>query len=73
MIESFGKFSRLLRPGFNRINPCSEEVREIDMKIRILSTGGSEVITKDNVKLSIETSVAYRVVNPVLVYYRIGN
>jgi erythrocyte band 7 integral membrane protein len=24
LVETFGKFSRLLKPGFNLINPCSE-------------------------------------------------
>lgn len=42
------------------------------MRIRLLATGSNLIITRDNVKVSIETSVAFRVTNPVLVYYRIG-
>lgn len=30
-------------------------------------------MTKDNVKLTIDASVAYRVTNPVLAYYVLGN
>jgi regulator of protease activity HflC (stomatin/prohibitin superfamily) len=26
LVEKFGRFNRLLKPGFNLINPCSEEV-----------------------------------------------
>ncbi len=73
LVEAFGKFSRLLKPGFNRINPCSEEVHEVDMKIKLLSTGRNVTLTKDNVKLTIETCVAFRIVNPILVYYKIGS
>lgn len=72
LVEGFGKFTRLLKPGFNRINPCSEEVREVDMRIRVLGTGSHTTITKDNVKISIETSIAFRVVNPIIVYYKMG-
>lgn len=72
-MEAFGKFTRLLKPGFNRINPCSEEVREVDMRIRVIGTGIHVAITKDNVKINIETSVAFRVTNPIIVYYQIGN
>jgi len=27
IVEEFGKFNRLINPGFNMINPCTEEVR----------------------------------------------
>lgn len=42
------------------------------MKIRLLSTGRNVTITKDNVKLTVETSIAFRVTNPIIVYYRLG-
>lgn len=55
------------------INPCTEDVREVDMKIRILPVGLNQCISKDNVKVSITSSVAYRVINPVMVYYVLGS
>lgn len=73
IVEEFGKFSRLINPGFNMINPCTEEVKEVDMRIRILSPGVNQCITKDNVKLTVSSSIAYRVTNPILAYYLLGN
>ena len=43
------------------------------MRIRVLGTGRNEIITKDNVKITIETSVAFRIINPIIAYYRLGN
>lgn len=39
----------------------------------MISSGRHEIQSKDNVKVTIETSAAYRVTNPVLVHYRLGN
>lgn len=43
------------------------------MKIRIIDTGRNITITRDNIRLTIVTSVAFRVVNPVVVYYILGS
>jgi regulator of protease activity HflC (stomatin/prohibitin superfamily) len=42
------------------------------MRIKVMGTGTNVAITKDNVKINIETSVAFRVTNPIIVYYQIG-
>ena len=53
LVESFGRFSRLLKPGFNLINPCADEVTQVDLRIQTVRAGKHAVITKDNVNLSI--------------------
>lgn len=72
LIEEFGKFKRLMTPGFNMINPCSEEVHEVDLRINVFPTGAYDFITKDNVKVTVKTSVAYRIVNPIISHYVLG-
>lgn len=42
------------------------------MGIQIVTPGVIQCITKDNIKISVTASLAYRVVNPVLVYYVLG-
>ena len=66
LVEKFGRFSRLLSPGFNFVNPCSEEVREVDMSIKVIDAGRTDAITKDNVEIKVFSSVAYRIKNPIL-------
>lgn len=42
------------------------------MKINVLNLGKNITMTKDNVKLTIDASVAYRVTNPVIAFYVLG-
>lgn len=44
----------------------------MDMKIKVQPLGKNVTMTKDNVKLTIDASVAYRVTNPVIAYYVLG-
>jgi regulator of protease activity HflC (stomatin/prohibitin superfamily) len=53
IVEQFGRFTRMLKPGFNIINPCSEEVLEVDMRLNSEHLGKQMVITKDNITLTV--------------------
>jgi regulator of protease activity HflC (stomatin/prohibitin superfamily) len=72
IVEQFGRFTRMLQPGFNYINPCSESVVEVDMRMRVNTVGRQIVMTKDNIQLTMEASVYYRVINPLKVKYLLG-
>ena len=43
----------MLKPGINVINPCADEVREVDLRITGLPVGRHPTITKDNVKVDV--------------------
>jgi erythrocyte band 7 integral membrane protein len=72
LVEVFGSFDRMLRPGINLINPCSEEVREVELRIIGLPVGRHPTITKDQVNVTVDASVSYRVTNPIISYYKLG-
>lgn len=72
IVEQFGRFTRLLKPGFNYINPCSEEVTEIEMQMKTVTLGKQVAMTKDNIQLTVETIVYYRIINPLKVKYSLG-
>ncbi len=42
------------------------------MKIRILTPSPNYCMTKDNVKVTITSCIAYRVINPIQVFYVLG-
>lgn len=72
LVEAFGQFSRLLKPGLNLINPCSEEVKEVDLRLKGMSAGRHPTITKDQVNVNIDASLSYRVINPMISFYVLG-
>ena len=44
----------------------------VDMKINILNVGRHVTMTKDQVKLTIDSSIAYRITNPIISHYVLG-
>lgn len=62
----------MLHPGLNLVNPCSEEVITVDMRIKSFLIGKQNVLTKDNVSLTVEGAVYYRIINPTKAVYRLG-
>lgn len=43
------------------------------MRIRVLTPGVNYCITKDNVKVTISSGIAYRISNPIQAYYILGS
>jgi len=59
-----GRFKDTLQPGFRLIIPVFDSVRRLDMRIVTLDIPRQQVITKDNVPVSINGVVYFKVVNP---------
>lgn len=71
--QSFGRYLRILQPGFHLINPVSENVILVDMKTNVFTLAPQQVITKDNVTMNIETAVYYRAISPYKLVYKLRN
>jgi regulator of protease activity HflC (stomatin/prohibitin superfamily) len=72
VLQKFGRFSRVIKPGFHVINPWTETVIPIDMKTNIMALQPQKIMTKDTVTLQIETVVYYRTVDPYKMLYKLG-
>jgi erythrocyte band 7 integral membrane protein len=72
LLQKFGKFVSILDAGLNYINPITEKVVRVDLRTRILDPQKQAVITKDNVTMSVDSSVYYRVINAKICAYKIG-
>lgn len=72
IIEQFGRFQKVLKPGLNFVIPMLQNIaHRVDILERQLPTTKLSVITKDNVEISLEISVFYRVVSAQNSVYRI--
>ena len=64
VVERFGQFDKILEPGWHFIIPFVDFVRrKISTKQQILDVQPQSVITKDNVKISVDTVIFYKVLN----------
>ena len=74
IIERLGKFHKAADAGLTIIIPFVDHVRSIvSLKQQILDVEPQQVITKDNVSISINTVVFYRIVDPAKAVYEVQN
>lgn len=74
VVERFGQFYKVLEPGWHLIIPFIDFVRKrISTKQQILDIEPQNVITKDNVKISIDNVIFFKVMNARDVVYNIEN
>lgn len=76
IIERLGKFSRIAKPGIRLIwfHPLFEKIRKVVIiKEQIIDVPNLEVITKDNVSVTINAVTFIKVMEPKLATYEIVN
>src|SRR5689334_15757002 len=74
VLERLGKYKRTLSPGLNLLVPFVDAVRtKVDMREQVVSFPPQPVITSDNLVVSIDTVLYFRVVDPVRATYEISN
>ena len=73
IVERFGKFKNLLDPGLQFIVPFIEIIRRIDMREIVVDVPPQEVITKDNVVVTVDAVVYYQATDPQKLIYNVQN
>jgi regulator of protease activity HflC (stomatin/prohibitin superfamily) len=74
VVERLGRYQRTLKPGLNALVPYLDKVRtKVDMREQVVSFPPQPVITSDNLVVSIDTVLYFRVVDPVRATYEIAN
>lgn len=74
VVERLGQFYKVLEPGWHILIPFVDFVRrKISTKQQILDIEPQNVITKDNVKISIDNVIFYKVMNAKDAVYNIEN
>src|SRR5689334_1603871 len=74
VVERLGKYKRTLTPGLNVLVPFVDAVRsKVDMREQVVSFPPQPVITSDNLVVSIDTVLYFKVVDPVRATYEISN
>ncbi len=73
LIERFGKYRETLDPGLHLIVPFIDRIRRVDMREIVVDVPPQEVITKDNVVVTVDAVVYYRATDPVRLAYQVQN
>jgi regulator of protease activity HflC (stomatin/prohibitin superfamily) len=74
VVERLGRYQRTLKPGLNLLVPFVDAVRsKVDMREQVVSFPPQPVITSDNLVVSIDTVLYFKVVDPVRATYEIAS
>jgi regulator of protease activity HflC (stomatin/prohibitin superfamily) len=73
LVERFGRYDRTVDPGLRWIWPFIERIRRVDMREQVVDVPPQEVITEDNVVVTVDAVVYYRATDPMKLRYNVAN
>ncbi|MCP3993620.1 MAG: SPFH/Band 7/PHB domain protein [bacterium] len=73
LVERFGRFKALRDPGLQFIVPFIDRLRRVDMREIVVDVPPQEVITKDNVVVTVDAVVYYQATDPQKLVYNVQN
>lgn len=61
ILFQFGKFKKILNPGWNLVLPIIQSYRKVDIRTKAVDVPEQDAITKDNVSIRINAVIYYKV------------
>ena len=73
LVERLGKYNRQATPGLNIVLPGLERIIIVDMREQVIDVPPQEVITKDNVTITVDAVIYYEPTDPKKLVYNVGD
>lgn len=73
LVERLGKYQRTVESGLTIIVPVIDKMTKVDMRENVVDVPPQEVITKDNVVVTVDAVVYYEATDPVKLIYNVAN
>ena len=73
LIETLGKYSRTVGAGVTIVIPIFQSLKKIDMREQVMDVAPQNVITKDNVTVTVDAIIYFQITDPVRVVYNVAN
>jgi len=73
IIERLGRYKETTDPGLRFIFPFFENMRKVDMREQVVDVPPQEVITEDNVVVTVDAVVYYEPTDPQRLAYNVAN
>jgi|TARA_B100001093_G_scaffold159498_1_gene151990 regulator of protease activity HflC (stomatin/prohibitin superfamily) len=73
LVERLGKYNRQASPGLNIVLPGLERIIIVDMREQVIDVPPQEVITKDNVTITVDAVIYYEPTDPKKLVYNVGD
>jgi len=73
LVERLGKFISERSPGLNVVIPGVDRLITVDMREQVIDVPPQEVITKDNVNITVDAVIYYEATDPQKLVYNVGD
>ena len=73
VIERLGRYLRTVQPGLTLIIPFIDSIQKVDMREQVVDVPPQEVITKDNVVVTVDAIVYFEATDPVKLVYNVAD
>ena len=73
IVERLGRYQKTLYQGLHFVIPFLDRVTKVDLRERVVDVPPQEVITRDNVVVTVDGIIYYRVIKPEDVVYKVQN
>lgn len=73
LVTKFGRFYKAVDPGLVKINPLSEKLVQVDVRIQIVEVPRQVCMTKDNVTMHLTSVIYYHITSPHKAAFGISN
>ena len=73
VVEQLGRYKGTVQPGLRLIYPFVQRIRTVDMREQVIDVPPQEVITEDNVAVSVDAVVYFEPTDPQRLLYNISN
>lgn len=73
VVEQLGRYKGTVEPGLRLIYPFVQRMRLVDMREQVIDVPPQEVITEDNVAVSVDAIIYFEPTDPQRLIYNISN
>lgn len=73
VVEQLGRYKATYDPGLKFVVPIIQSVTKVDMRERVVDVPPQEVITKDNVTVTVDAVIYYEPTDPQRLIYNVAN
>jgi regulator of protease activity HflC (stomatin/prohibitin superfamily) len=73
MVMRLGRYRTTVDSGLTFLVPVIEDMLKVDMRERVINVEPQKVITKDNVSVTVDAVIYYRIIDPVKATFEVQN
>lgn len=73
LVTRFGQFYKAVDPGLVKVNPLSEKLQTVEVRVQVLDIPQQTCMTKDNVNIKLSSVMYFHIVSPHRARFGVNN